>query len=127
MVESCATKTRTARRWPLIGRRLPPDVSAALKDLKGALSRLYGERLRGVYLYGSYARGDYTADSDVDVLIVLEGPVRPGEEIGRYNDIVSDICLKYDLLISTLPVAEETFQKGPRSFFEPVRREAVLL
>ena len=108
-------------------RELPQDVHAALVELKEALSRLYGSRLRGAYLYGSYARGDFREDSDVDVLIVLEGPVKASEEIRRYNDVVSDICLRYDLLISTLPVAEETFQKGPRSFLEPVQREAVLL
>ncbi|MBI4319833.1 MAG: nucleotidyltransferase domain-containing protein [Chloroflexi bacterium] len=107
--------------------KLPPEVKAALAELKEALSQLYGERLKGIYLYGSYARGDFHTESDVDVLIVLQGPVRPFEEISRSGKILSDVCLKYDLLISTLPVAEETFQNGPRSFFEPVRREAVPL
>jgi len=38
--------------------------------------------------------------------------------------LVSDICLKYDLLISILPVSEET-HRGPGFFFAQVRREAV--
>jgi len=36
------------------------SVRLALEELKGALVELYGERLGGFYLYGSYARGDFT-------------------------------------------------------------------
>ena len=36
-----------------------------------------------IILYGSYARGSATEDSDIDLLIVLEGKVKPGEEIDR--------------------------------------------
>lgn len=105
-------------------RALPPHVVAAMDELKAALSRLYGERLCGVYLYGSYARGSYGPESDVDVLVVLAGAVKPGAEISRMSPLVSAICLKHDLLISILPTSEET-RRGPDSFFAQVRREAV--
>ncbi len=42
-----------------------------MKELKEGLVRFYGDRLKGVYLYGSYARGDYRQGSDVDVMILL--------------------------------------------------------
>lgn len=106
---------------------LPQPIRLALAELKDALVAIYGDRLRSVYLYGSYARGDYRDDSDVDVLIVLEGPVKLSREIERYNKVVAEICLRYDLLISTMPVAEETFLTGSPTFFEPVHREAVRL
>lgn len=51
--------------------QLPPPVSLALDDLKRTLAALYGDRLRDVYLYGSYARGMAGPDSDVDVMIAL--------------------------------------------------------
>ena len=60
------------------GKLLLPEVVAALRELKTALIELYGERLRGVYLYGSYARGDYHVDSDVDVLVALNGIINTG-------------------------------------------------
>ena len=47
-------------------------ITHLLKELKQALQAIYGDRLRGLYLYGSYARGEEIEDSDVDVLIVLE-------------------------------------------------------
>ncbi len=43
-----------------------------LNEVKQGLKRLYGDRLRGVYLFGSYARGEADAESDVDVLILLD-------------------------------------------------------
>lgn len=44
-------------------------IRKTLKELKRELIELYGERLRGVYLFGSYARGDFDSDSDVDILM----------------------------------------------------------
>lgn len=108
-------------------RQLPPPVHSALQELKMAMEKLYGDRLQGLYLYGSYARGTADADSDVDVLIVLAGPVKPGAEITYVNPVVSDISLKHDLLISTCPVSVESLQTPYDPFFENVRREAVPL
>ena len=51
---------------------MPIDISKLLKELKEGLNRLYGERLKGLYLYGSYARGDYKEGSDLDILLVLD-------------------------------------------------------
>lgn len=106
-------------------RRLPSNVEAALAELKAVLTDLYGKRLRGLYLFGSYARGDFREDSDVDVLIVLAGDVNPGAEISRSNQIVSDICLRYDLLISTVPTAEDWFNRQIEPLYGNIRREGV--
>jgi predicted nucleotidyltransferase len=42
-----------------------------MKELKAGLVRIYGDKLKAVYLYGSYARGDYRQGSDVDAMILL--------------------------------------------------------
>jgi predicted nucleotidyltransferase len=106
-------------------RDLPPVAVVALGELKGALSELYGERLRGVYLYGSYARGTFHRESDVDLLVALAEPVKPGAEISRMSPLVSDVCLRHDLLISILPVSVEVLEGGRDAFFDQVRRELV--
>ena len=52
----------------------PPDdatVARALADFAAAVRRHYGDRLRGIYLFGSRARGDHTPESDADVAVVL--------------------------------------------------------
>ncbi|MBI2320660.1 MAG: nucleotidyltransferase domain-containing protein [Chloroflexi bacterium] len=108
-------------------RELPPEVRAALAELKDAFVRLYGERLRGLYLYGSYARGTFNEGSDLDVLVAIDGDVHPVEEIGRYNEVVSDICLRHDVLIATYPVPERWLGERKDPLFANVRREGIPL
>jgi len=105
--------------------RLPQNVSAALQELRQALQSFYGERLGGLYLYGSYARGAIREGSDVDVLIVLRGQVAPASEIDRISEAVSALCTRHGLLISTFPVPVEWYRDRQSPFFLNVRREAV--
>ncbi len=48
-----------------------PDKSPILSKLKAGLEDLYGDRLAGVILFGSQARGDATENSDIEVMVVL--------------------------------------------------------
>jgi len=52
-----------------------------LKEIKCRLTTIHGERLRGAVLYGSEARGTAEPDSDIDVLVLLEGPVAFGHDL----------------------------------------------
>ena len=58
-------------------------LRALLCELKTELKSLYQDRLRGVYLYGSYARGEADEESDVDVLVVLDDLTHYAAEIDR--------------------------------------------
>ncbi len=107
--------------------KLPQIVQTALKELKDALQDLYGERLRGLYLYGSYARGTAHQDSDIDVLSVLAVAFKPGAEITRMSPVVSAICLHHDLLISLYPISPERLESRDSPFLETVRDDAVPL
>jgi predicted nucleotidyltransferase len=102
-------------------------VHDTLVVLKQELRALYGDKLQGLYLYGSHARGTAHAGSDIDVLLVLQGPVKPGEEISRISSTVSDLCLQADLLISIYPVSTTWFQTRQSPFFTNVRKEAIPL
>lgn len=118
-------KLTNADRGQLL--ELPESLGLAMTDLKAALAHLYGERLRGVYLYGSYARGDYHPDSDVDILVVLAGPMHPGIEITRMSAIVSELCFHHDLLIAILPIDSKEWDSDFDPLFATARQEAVAL
>ena len=49
------------------------DRDELLAAIKTPLAEAFGERLKGVVLYGSEARGDSEPDSDIDVLVLLKG------------------------------------------------------
>lgn len=100
-------------------------VRRALVHLKRILRKMYGERFRGLYLYGSYARGDATLDSDVDTLITLAGPVQPYQELDRLSQSLAHLCLRYDLLITAYPIPEAWLHERASPLFENIRREGI--
>jgi len=63
-----------------------PGTHSILIELRRELGLLYSERLERMVLFGSHARGSAEAGSDIDVLVVLNGPVRPGTEIKRRDE-----------------------------------------
>jgi predicted nucleotidyltransferase len=60
-----------------------PKIKPILDELREALAAHYGERLAKLVLFGSQARGDAEADSDIDVLVVLRGGSGRTERIRR--------------------------------------------
>jgi predicted nucleotidyltransferase len=53
--------------------QVPTAVAASVRELRDALRAQFGSRLADVRLFGSYARGDWGPESDVDVLVVVTG------------------------------------------------------
>lgn len=99
--------------------------SNAIADFKSKASRLYGQRLRGILLYGSWARGDATGDSDIDLAVMLSGKVSPSAEIDRMIDIITDVNLEYGVLLSVYPVSEADYATAKTPLLINLRREGV--
>jgi predicted nucleotidyltransferase len=106
---------------------ITPRLQAILQHLKQNLSDLYGDHLRNITLFGSQARGDQNPDSDIDVLVVLESMINPGEEIKRTGKIVADLSLHYDVVISCLFIDEIQYQTRNNALLRNIRQEGVLL
>ena len=100
-------------------------VSQVVSELRLRLERLYGERLADMVLYGSQARGDAEAGSDVDVLVVLRGGVTPCAEIARTSDVVAEVSLAHDLTVVCAFVSEDQFLHEGSPLLLNVRREGV--
>jgi len=105
--------------------RSPKRISSVLLALRREFEQLYGDRLVKVLLYGSQARGDATPWSDVDLLVVLKGPVRPSEEITRTGEIISRVCLENDMVIQCLFMEEQRFREARSPLLESISREAI--
>lgn len=101
------------------------NIKPILEEFKTALKKLYGKRLKNIILYGSWARGDAKEHSDIDLVVILEGVVRPGKEIDRMIDIITDLQLKYNTLISVYPVSEKKYMTVKSPLLLNVHREGI--
>jgi len=104
-----------------------PGLDTILAELKAGLADVYGDRLKHVILYGSQARGDATPDSDIDVLVVLDGPVEPMQEIDRTLGLVGRLCRKYTVLIACAFASTSEYGDSGAPLFVNARREGVAL
>lgn len=105
---------------------LTPPLEDLLQRLASELKALYGLRYRGLVLFGSYARGEADPGSDIDLLLLLEGPVAPDREIVRIEPIKCALALEAGVTLSVLPVRREDFERGDRLFLRNARREGIL-
>ena len=96
-----------------------------MAELKRGLAEMYGERLKAVYLFGSYARGDYEESSDVDVMIVLSEYENYGTEIDRSGELVSRLSLAYGISISRVFMKEIQWQSSDTPLLRNIRAEGV--
>lgn len=100
-------------------------LQTILNELHIRLSEILKDRLEAVYLYGSQARGEARADSDIDVVILLRGDFDYAEMLDRTIDVVADLSLEFNVVISRTFVSKERYQNEMSPFFINVRREAV--
>ncbi len=109
-------------------------MSYALKKLMEKyveeIRKIYGSHLRKVILYGSYARGDFHPDSDIDIMILLDITDLDLKEYGtKLSYMTFDFNLDHDLDIKPIAKNEEHFKKWLDNypFYANVNREGVVL
>jgi len=102
-----------------------PETQKILADLRQSLEGLYGERFVKMVLYGSQARGDSEPESDIDVLVVLKGPVSPCDEIARTINDVAEISFRNNVVLACFFVSEEQFEREQSPLLLNVRREGI--
>ena len=98
-----------------------------LQELKGELQDRYKDHLKSIMLFGSYARGDQKSDSDIDIAIILDDFSHACTEIERTGDIISSLSLKFDTLISLVPIKENDWLKEGTSLITNIRRDGVVV
>lgn len=103
----------------------PDKLESLLSTLDRELRDLYGERYRGLVLYGSYSRGEADEGSDVDLLLLLDGGVNAGREILRISYITAPLSLESGYVLSVIPVSAEDYLGSGDPFLASARREGV--
>ncbi|MDY6968945.1 MAG: nucleotidyltransferase domain-containing protein [Spirochaetota bacterium] len=98
----------------------------AIASFKDVIDKKYN--LIDIEIFGSKARGDYTKESDIDIMIILH-ELNPTIE-AEIDDIIFNINLKYDVLICIVIFTKKELEDGPMDespLFRTIRREGVMV
>ena len=94
-----------------------------IQAVKARLEQLYGSGLKGLILFGSRARGNFTEASDADVAIILEGPIeRPFAVKCEVIDATYDLFLDSGIIIQPWPLREDWLDRPEASPYPHVVR-----
>lgn len=98
-----------------------------LHIIKSRLEKAYGERLKGVVLYGSETRGNAGPESDIDILVLLEGPINYARDLRTCIHATYSLVLEWDRPISPEPVDVEEYELGKWPLYKNARREGIMV
>jgi uncharacterized protein len=94
---------------------------------KEILEGHYGDRFAGLLLYGSQVRGQAEPGSDIDLLVLINGPFDYFQEIWSLAELLYPLQLESDCLLSVKPAALQDLQSGTLQFYRNARREGITL
>ena len=106
------------------------DLRKMLLELEEKLQRVYGNKLKAVILYGSVARGTATEESDIDIMVLVDGTaqeLRTFED--QLSDVSTDISIKYFKVFSIIDISYQEYMRWMNTlpFYRNVSQEGVVL
>ena len=110
-----------------MAKRIPKGIKTILTETRACFDTIYAQRVKELILFGSYARGDYEIGSDIDLLLLLDHFGDIETERARYMPAVCELSLKYDTVVSVIPMEYETYQTMKTPLILNVKREGVCL
>ena len=101
-------------------------VSRYVRDIK----RILGPDFVSAWVYGSYARGEYGEESDIDIAIFTN--VEPGEFyllIDKISEITFEYNVKYDIILSPVfqNVGQYNRMVNALPYYQSIRKEGILV
>lgn len=103
-------------------------VNAIMNEIVYSMKDIFGNKLRQVILFGSYARGEQEEDSDMDIMVLVD---LNDSELNQYNnviaEVITDISIKYGVLPSIIDKNYEHFHHWVPflPFYRNVKTEGV--
>ena len=103
-------------------------VICILEEAYSACASIFKEYIKEAYLYGSYARGDYSKESDVDILVTV---ALDRTELSKYRNalasVSSDLSLKHNVTVSLTvkPYDEFMLYSSTLPFYMNVMKEGI--
>jgi len=105
---------------------LSPRFQGIVREIEATLRGIYGDRFLGLVLFGSHARGTSVQGSDIDLVLLLQDCSGLSER-QHYSEAIADLSLRYDTVISLIPMGIDEYRSGKTPFLLNVRKEGVRL
>jgi predicted nucleotidyltransferase len=97
------------------------------REIRSRLEVAFQDRLRGVLVFGSAARGEEHLESDLDLLVLLKEPVGLGKDLETIVTALYPVQLAIEAPIHAMPVSARTFEAGEFGLYRNARREGTFL
>ncbi len=95
-----------------------------IKEVKAEILNTLTDKFEEIILFGSYARGDNTDDSDVDLVLVVKETLSKAEK-EEITNVLSHLSLKYDIVLSCIDYPKIPFEKYQTPFLLNVKEEGI--
>jgi predicted nucleotidyltransferase len=97
-------------------------------EIRARLEAIFAGRLREVILFGSEARNEAQADSDIDILVVLEEPIRFGHDLDQITRALYPFQLQIpERPLQAIPASEQHYRSGEYALYRQARSEGIPL
>ncbi|WIV13380.1 nucleotidyltransferase domain-containing protein [Proteiniborus sp. MB09-C3] len=106
------------------------EVFSLTKKYVEKIKPILEDKLKKVVIFGSYARGDFGLESDIDILILVD---EDEKKISKYNKEMAvvevDINLEYNTVLAPILISEKKFSqyKNVIPFYQNVVNEGVVV
>lgn len=109
---------------------MPENMENLLEEYRKAIAEVFGQHEIRIILYGSYARGDFQVDSDLDIMVLADmAPEDVSYYADKLYDITYDFETKYDVEINPIVQSKKTYEqwKNVYPFFMNIEKEGVVV
>ena len=112
------------------GSDMTTQIKIVLDQYIEEIKRIIGSDVRNIILYGSYARGDYKSDSDIDLMILVSCSEDKAVDLqNKLFDVSYDFWYQYDLEINPIVKNKSHFIRWVENypFYNNVQKEGINL
>ena len=104
-----------------------PHLLEILEKFKQQIKNIYQEQLVKLILFGSQSKRQAKPESDIDILVVLKDKLINDEQHQEIINLISDLCLEYEVLISCVYVSEPQFNQEKSPLLLNIEREGIIV
>ena len=104
------------------------NLKLALQDFVSQAEKIYTGHVKQIILYGSVARKEETAESDIDIAIIIDG-VQASSIRDRFIEWNSEMDMKYNRVFSIVDIEKSQMDKWGNvlPFYKSIKEEGVVL